>query len=89
MRFALPDINLSTTNCFPILFSNTCVYSIYDVLFLFRADKEALESNLFEVQNALATLEAKKEQLEEINQNALLKNEALQGNFRFQVIWTG
>ena len=47
--------------------------------FLFRADKEALENNLFDAQTTAATLEAKKEQLEEANQNSMMKNEALQG----------
>ena len=46
-----------------------------------RSDKEALETNLFDSQSNNTTLLAKKEQLEEVNQNALLKNEALQGKF--------
>ena len=46
---------------------------------LFRSDKEALETNLFDAQSNATTLLAKKEQLEEVNQNALMKNEALQG----------
>ena len=47
---------------------------------VWRADKEALETNLFDAQNTATTLAAKKEQLEEVNQNALMKNEALQGS---------
>lgn len=48
-----------------------------------RADKEALENNLFDAQTVAAALEAKKEQLEESNQASMMKNEALQGSSLF------
>ena len=54
------------------MWPNTLVYAS-------RADREALEGNLFDSQSIAATLEAKKEQLEEVNQNSMIKNEALQG----------
>lgn len=44
-----------------------------------RMDKEALESNLYEVQNQLGQLEVKKQQLEVENQDLLVRKENLQG----------
>ena len=50
------------------------------LLFIFhRADKEALETNLFDAQTTVANLNAKKDQLEEANQGCNAKNESLQG----------
>ena len=44
-----------------------------------RADKESLEGSLYEAQQMVSQLEARKEQLESENQELLIKKENLQG----------
>lgn len=46
-----------------------------------KADKDSLETSLYEAQQLCAHLEAKKEQLEAENQELLLKKENLQCKF--------
>ncbi|CAF4135726.1 unnamed protein product, partial [Rotaria sp. Silwood2] len=47
-----------------------------------RAEKEALETNLYEAQNTISQLEVRKEQLEGENQELLLRKEQLQGEIQ-------
>jgi hypothetical protein len=44
-----------------------------------RSDKESLETNLYEVQQANAALDTRREQLEGENQELLIRKENLQG----------
>ncbi|CAF3848033.1 unnamed protein product [Rotaria sordida] len=47
-----------------------------------RADKEALETNLYEAHSTISQLEVKKQQLEGENQELLLRREQLQGEIQ-------
>ncbi|CAF4163203.1 unnamed protein product, partial [Rotaria sp. Silwood2] len=47
-----------------------------------RADKEALETSLYEAQSTISQLEVKKQQLEGENQELLLRKEQLQGEIQ-------
>ena len=57
----------------------------FQVIAGLKSDKSSLDSALYEQQQVSANLETKKEQLEGENQELILKKEALQSKYTFQI----